>query len=58
MSKKYLNISTKLSHLTEKQMYEILTGLEFSGEIASLGEGVTNFKVGDEVYGYVNAMKG
>ena len=41
-----------------KKKRETLMGLEFSGEISSLGKGVNNFKVGDEVYGSMHVMKG
>ncbi len=48
----------KLFTLPKKKTRETLMGLEFSGEISSLGEGVDDFKVGDKVYGSMHVMKG
>ena len=48
----------KLLTPPKKKKRETLMGLEFSGEISSLGKGVNNFKVGDEVYGSMHVMIG
>lgn len=48
----------KLLTPPKKKNRETLMGLEFSGEISSLGKGVNNFKVGDEVYGSMHVMIG
>ena len=34
-----------------------LTGADFSGIISKLGEGISNFKTGDEVFGYIEDVK-
>ena len=34
-----------------------LTGADFSGVVTELGQGVTDFKVGDKVFGYVEDVK-
>ncbi|MCP4402054.1 MAG: NAD(P)-dependent alcohol dehydrogenase [bacterium] len=41
-----------------KKNRETLIGLEFAGEIESVGEGVTHFKRGDDVYGSMHVFKG
>lgn len=35
-----------------------ILGTEFAGEIESIGKGVTNYKVGDQVYGYTGLKMG
>src|SRR5215212_2795538 len=36
----------------------ITLGTDFAGEVAAVGAGVTNFKSGDEVYGFVPGQEG
>ncbi len=43
---------------SKSRMQKPLTGLEFSGEIVGLGKNVACFKKGDEVYGYIDLLKG
>ena len=47
----------QLKIITGKKFPRIL-GCDFSGKIAEIGKNIKNYKVGDEIYGMVSALKG